>query len=51
MLIYKKSKCQFMQLKIKTNFMQYIYIYIYIYILKQKYQTHVIKNQNTKLMQ
>ena len=30
MLIYKKSKCQFMQLKIKTNFMQYIYIYIYI---------------------
>ena len=29
----------------------YIYIYIYIYILKQKYQTHVIKNQNTKLMQ
>ena len=28
MLIYKKSKCQFMQLKIKTNFMQYIYIYI-----------------------
>ena len=26
-------------------------IYIYIYILKQKYQTHVIKNQNTKLMQ
>ena len=41
----KESKYQFMQLKIKMS------ISCNFFKKKQKYQTHGIKNQDTKLMQ